>query len=130
MSNRQHPDTNPRRFMRFLAERRRARRREAAQLAVLVDQSKVAARKAHEMATAFVFGEPDRLAGHRLADEDVFAAPFDRAVGRHTPTLMIGVVTGLVDARRHRAAGVAAPGDRPAASGRAPRAATPHFRRA
>ncbi len=50
-----------------------------------VDQPEVAVREAHEVAAALMLGEPDRLAGERLADEDMLATPFDRAVGAHAP---------------------------------------------
>lgn len=69
----------------------------------VVDLPEVAGHEAHEMAAALVHDEADRLAGQRLADEDVFAAPLDRAVAADTAHLMIGVVPRLLDAARQPA---------------------------
>jgi hypothetical protein len=66
-----------------------------------VDQPKVAVAEAHEMAATLVLDEAHGLAGQCLADEDVFAAPLDRAVGAHPPDLMVGVVPRFGDACWH-----------------------------
>src|SRR6266852_9081752 len=51
--------------------------------------------------------DPDRLAGQRLADEDIVAVPLDRAIGAHATDSVIGIVP-----RFHDAIGIRSPRSR------------------
>jgi hypothetical protein len=50
--------------------------------AVGIDDTQLAAAEAHDVSAALVGGQADQLAGQRLADEYVPAAPFDLACVR------------------------------------------------
>lgn len=68
-----------------------------------IDEAEVAAAEAHEVAAAIVLGQSHCLARQGFADEDVLAAPFDRAVVAHLANLVVGIVPGCGGLRGHHA---------------------------
>src|ERR1700677_4492797 len=56
----------------------------------------------HDVMPRVALGDPNDFAGQRLADEDAGAAPSDLARGAHASHLMMGVIPGILDPRRHR----------------------------
>src|ERR1700736_2008980 len=73
----------------------------AAQLfGLAVDDAELDIGKADEPVTGFGFGDADRLAGQRLAEKDQLAAPFDLAIGAHSPQRVLGVVPRLLNPPR------------------------------
>src|SRR6266481_7504304 len=81
---------------------RAPRGKPAKPLAAPVDDAKVDFGETDQPIAGFGFGDADRLAGQRLAEEDQIAAPFDLAVGTHPAHRVLGVVPRLLDPARIR----------------------------
>ncbi len=64
-----------------------------------IDQTEVTVAESDDLSATFVFGKTDPFAGQSLADKNVFAPPFDRAVAAHLADLAVGIVQWLFNPR-------------------------------
>ena len=71
--------------------------------ATAIEKAEVVAAEAHDMVSIFEFGQADRFARQRFADEGAFASPSDFACRANPAHLMVGVIPGILDALRHGA---------------------------
>ena len=81
------------------------KRSEPGEQAAGVDETDVQVAKAHHVVAGVEFSNAHEFVDQRLADEDKLAFPFDHARAADTANLMIGVIPGVLLARRHGARG-------------------------
>src|ERR1700688_4078539 len=67
-------------------------RGETAEPAAAIDQAQVMVAEPHHAIAGFEFGNANRFADQRFADEDPFALPHDLARTAHAPDLVLGIV--------------------------------------
>lgn len=79
------------------------RRSEPGEQAAAIDDADIQLAKAHNVVTGLKLGNADQLVNERFADEDRFAPPFDLASATDALDLVIGVVSEVLRAVRHRA---------------------------